>query len=64
MQGKDSLDAFVIDDSADGKCFVDSAAFTGDYGARKCLHAYFFALFYGAADIYGIAYFKVRNLVL
>ena len=64
MQREYSFDAFVIDDSADGECFVNTAALPCDYGASEYLHAYFVALFYAAADIHRVAYFEVRYLFL
>jgi hypothetical protein len=64
MQREDSFDALVIDYSAYRECFVDSAASASDYSAGKYLYTLFFALFYAAADIYGIAYFKVRYFFL
>jgi hypothetical protein len=64
MQREDSFDALVIDYSPYRECFVNSAAFASDYGAGKYLYTLFVALFYAAADIYGIAYFEVWYLFL
>ncbi len=64
MQREDSFDALVFDDSSDGECFVNSAAFPCDYGASEYLYAYFVAFLYAATDIYGVANFKVWNFTL
>jgi len=59
MEGEDSLDALVAYYSADGECFVDSAALSGDYSAGKNLHALFVAFFDSAVDIDCIAYLEM-----
>ena len=62
IEGEDSFDALVINDSADYERFANSAASACDYRAGKYLHALFIALFYAATDVHSIAYFKVRYL--
>jgi len=64
IQREDSFDALVVDDSSDSKCFVDSPAFSCNYGSCEYLYAYFVAFLYAATDIYGVANFKVRQLLL
>jgi hypothetical protein len=64
IQWEYSFDALVIDDPADGECFVNSAASPCDYGACEYLYALFVALLYGTTDIYGVAYFKVWYFLL
>ena len=64
MEGEDSLDALVGDDSADGERFVDSAAPAGDDGAGEYLGADFVAFLYSAAHFDGVADFEVGCVFL
>ena len=64
MQREDSLDALVIDDPPHSECFADAAASSGNYSAGEYLYTLFVAFLDAATDIYGIAYFKVRYLLL
>ena len=64
MQGEDSLDALIVDDSSDGEGFVNSTASSGDYSAGEYLYTLFVAFLDAATDIYGIAYFEMRYLLL
>ena len=64
MQWEDSFYALIVDDSPDGESFVNPAAFPCDYRAGKNLYTFFVAFFYAAADIYSVAYFEVRCLLL
>ncbi len=64
MKREDSFDALVIDNPPNCEVFVNAAALAGDYGAGKYLRALFVAFSDAAADIYNIAYFKVRYIFL
>jgi len=64
MQREDSFNAFVGDDSPDGKGFVNAPSFAGDYRAGKYLRSLFVALFNTAMNFDDIAYLEVRDLAL
>ena len=64
MQWEDSLDAFVADDSANGECFVDSAAPACDDGSGEYLCSDLVALLDSAVHVHDIAYLEVGNIVL
>jgi hypothetical protein len=62
IEREDSFDAFVSDNSPDGKLLIYTAALFGYYGAGKNLNAGFVAFFDFTMNINGIAYLKVRKL--
>lgn len=64
VQRKDSLNAFVIHDSADCECLVDASAFAGDDGAGEYLDSLFVALDDSTMYVDGVSDFEMRNLVL
>jgi hypothetical protein len=64
VEWEDSLDAFVIDDAADGEVFVYATAFAGDNGAGENLDAFLVAFFYTAANIDGVPDLEMREVCL
>ena len=60
VEREDSLDAFIVDDAADGEGFVDASAFAGDNCAVKDLRPLLVAFFDAAIDVHCVAYFEVR----
>ena len=61
---EDTLDTFVIDDSADGEVFVDAAAFAGDNDASENLDAFLVAFLDTAANFDGITDLEMREVFL
>ncbi len=64
IQREGALDAFVVDDSADGEHLIYPPAFACDDGAGEDLHPLLVALDDSAMDIDRIAYFEMRDIVL
>lgn len=64
MQRENSLDTLVTDDSPDGKGFVNTPAFAGDYRAGEDLRSLFVALFDTAMNLDDITYLEVRDFAL
>jgi hypothetical protein len=64
VQGKDPFDTLATGESPDGEVFVNAPAFARNDRAGEYLRSLFVALFDTAVDLYDIAYFEVRDLVL
>jgi hypothetical protein len=64
MKRKDSFDALIADYSPHCESFVYTSALAGDDCAGKDLCADFVPFFDRAANIYNIAYFKMRRILL
>jgi len=62
MQREDTLNTFAADYAANGYRFVDPAALTADYGTAEYLNTSFFTFLDPAVNLYGIAYFEIRDL--
>jgi hypothetical protein len=64
MDGEDSFDAFVVNDSSYGEGLVYAPAFSANYCSCKDLYAFLVAFLYFAADVDDVADFEVRNFFL
>jgi len=64
IQRESALNAFVVDDSADGEHLIYPPAFAGDDGAGEDLNTFLVALDDSAMHIDRIAYLKMRDTVL
>jgi len=62
MQGEDSFDSLTANHSADGKDFVDSAAFTSDYDTGKDLYSLLLARSNSASHVNGIVNLERRYI--
>jgi hypothetical protein len=64
MKRENSLDTFVVNNTADGEVFINSPPLTCDYGACKYLRTFFIALLNATVDVNDIAYLEMRYLFL
>jgi len=63
IQREDTLDAFIVDDSADGEHLIYAAAFAGNDGAGEDLNTLLVAFDDSAMNINRIAYLEMRDIV-
>jgi hypothetical protein len=64
MDREDSLDAFVVNDAANGESLIDAGALFHDDGASEDLDAFLIAFDDSRVYVYGIADRKLRDIFL